>query len=113
MPDKNLPQDEQNNQKNDVNPAELLLRLKGQLSEGELKDLCVALDVDYEGLPAVGKNDKARELVGVMLAEANGDGIDLPCPSSGMGAGEAIGSEGRVFCRAVCPIASPLPNVLL
>lgn len=32
-------------------------------SEPELKDLCQDLGIDYEGLPAQGKADKARELV--------------------------------------------------
>lgn len=32
-------------------------------SENELRDLCFDLSVDYESLPAVGKSDKARELI--------------------------------------------------
>lgn len=32
-------------------------------NEGELRDLCFDLGIDYENLPAQGKSDKARELV--------------------------------------------------
>ena len=34
-----------------------------RFGEGELKDLCFDLGIDYEDLPGQGKADKARELV--------------------------------------------------
>ncbi len=63
MPDKKLPQDEQNNPKNELNLPEILERLDWQLNERELRELCFKLRVDYENLASGGKKDKARELI--------------------------------------------------
>jgi len=43
--------------------SELLRFLQEDVSEGELKTICFNLHVDYESLPAVGKADKALELL--------------------------------------------------
>ena len=37
--------------------------LTDYFSEGELRDLCFDLKVDYDSLPGLGKGDKARELI--------------------------------------------------
>lgn len=37
--------------------------LKEQFNEGELRNLCFDLNIDYDSLPGEGKADKARELV--------------------------------------------------
>lgn len=43
--------------------------------DGELRDLCFDLDVDYENLPTQGKANKARELIELMVR--NGRLLDL------------------------------------
>ena len=40
--------------------------LDARFSETELRNLCFALSVDYEGLPGEGKSNKARELIGYL-----------------------------------------------
>jgi len=42
---------------------ELHRLLDSHFNEGELRDLCFNLDVDFENLPGMGKKDRARELV--------------------------------------------------
>ena len=46
-----------------VNTTELRRLLTTRFNEGELRDLCADLGIDYESLPGDGKADKARELV--------------------------------------------------
>lgn len=46
-----------------LNTTELRQLLVTRFSEGELRDLCVDLGIDYEILPGQSKADKARELV--------------------------------------------------
>ncbi|MCA9959950.1 MAG: hypothetical protein KC443_12990, partial [Anaerolineales bacterium] len=46
-----------------MTPIELHQALVIHFNEGELQTLCLALNVDYESLPAVGKENKARELL--------------------------------------------------
>lgn len=46
-----------------VNFSKLRQTIVDLFSENELRDLCFDLSVDYESLPAVGKSDKARELI--------------------------------------------------
>lgn len=55
--------------------AQLRQLLANRFSDGELRDLCFDLGVDYEGLPGAGKADKARELVAYM--ERRGQLTDL------------------------------------
>ena len=52
---------------NEAKGREHLVKLCGLLDsrfdEGDLRTLCFELDVDYDGVPAIGKANKARELV--------------------------------------------------
>lgn len=50
-------------------------QIRALFSDGELRDLCMDLDIDYEELPGAAKGDKARELV--LLAERMGRLPDL------------------------------------
>src|SRR5690606_13832693 len=38
-------------------------QIRALFSDGELRDLCMDLDIDYEELPGAAKGDKARELI--------------------------------------------------
>ena len=47
--------------------AKLHKNISKHFNEEELRTLCSDLDVDYDDLPALGKTNKARELVGFMM----------------------------------------------
>ena len=46
-----------------IDRSRLLEQIRALFSDGELRDLCLDLSVDYENLPGEGKGDKARELI--------------------------------------------------
>lgn len=46
-----------------MNKVELLERLRQLFSEGEIRDICFELDIDYESLSGSGKGGKSRELI--------------------------------------------------
>ncbi|MCL4267287.1 MAG: hypothetical protein KJ069_29180 [Anaerolineae bacterium] len=46
-----------------IMPAQLRQILITCFSESELQDLCFDLNIDFESLPGLGKNDKVRELI--------------------------------------------------
>ena len=50
-------------------------QIRALFSDGELRDLCMDLGIDYENLPGAAKSDKARELV--LHAERMGQVPDL------------------------------------
>lgn len=50
-------------------------QIRALFSDGELRDLCMDLGIDYENLPGAAKGDKARELV--LHAERMGQLADL------------------------------------
>lgn len=50
-------------------------QIRALFSDGELRDLCMDLAIDYENLPGAAKGDKARELV--LLVERQGRLPDL------------------------------------
>ncbi len=50
-------------------------QIRALFSDGELRDLCMDLDIDYENLPGAAKGDKARELI--LLVERQGRIPDL------------------------------------
>lgn len=49
-----------------IDRSRLLEQIRALFSDGELRDLCLDLGVDYESLPGGGKGDKARELLLLM-----------------------------------------------
>jgi len=50
----------------DVDMSKLRRALVERFSDGDLRDLCFDLEIDYESLPGDGKADKARELLILM-----------------------------------------------
>ncbi|MCP4361245.1 MAG: hypothetical protein GY796_24820, partial [Chloroflexi bacterium] len=68
---------------------ELLRFLQEDVGEGELKTICFKLQVDYESLAAVGKADKALQLVEHLerrerLAELEGELAQLGVVGDGV-----------------------------
>ena len=55
---------------NDIDRKELLTLINKHFSEGELRDLCFYLDIDFEDLGGGRKSDKARELI-LLLVRKN------------------------------------------
>lgn len=54
-----------------MNRVKLLEMLRIHFNETELRDICFALDIDYEDLPGTSKPDKTRELIA--YAERRGE----------------------------------------
>jgi hypothetical protein len=46
-----------------IDTSRLREQIRALFSDGELRDLCMDLGVDYENLPGLAKGDKARELI--------------------------------------------------